>query len=265
MSTAVTLRLRDVRRAFRLIGDCRDVGDDTSQWQELAMRALSRLIGGDAVTGGEGHWHRPLKPPAPVSAYSVGLDESAKALLSNYLHEFGVNADPVFRSLQRRSGRLETVRRVDLVSDRDWYRAGTFVDYCRPVGLDHSLTSVYQRPRSNAISCLRLHRARWERDFSDRECALAAFFHYELGRLIGGSLASALDSEFEPLSPRLRETLAYLMEGHSEKQVAMRMGLSHTTVHQYVTMLYRRFDVQSRAELLAKVLRRRGSRHGLPR
>ena len=54
------------------------------------------------------------------------------------------------------------------------------------------------------------------------------------------------------------------MEGDSEKQVAMRMGLSRTTVHQYVTMLYRRFDVQSRAELLARVLRRRGIRHGLP-
>ena len=54
------------------------------------------------------------------------------------------------------------------------------------------------------------------------------------------------------------------MEGDSEKQVAMRMGLSRTTVHQYVTMLYRQFGAHSRAELLVRVLRRRGSRHGLP-
>ena len=146
MSRAVTLRLQDVRRAFRVIGDCRDVGDDTSQWQELAMQALSRLVGAVAVTGGEGHWHRPLKPPAPVSAYSIGLDESAKVLLSAYVHEFGINADPIFRNLQRRSSRLETVRRAELVSDRDWYRAATFVDYSGPAGLDHSLSPSINAP-----------------------------------------------------------------------------------------------------------------------
>jgi DNA-binding CsgD family transcriptional regulator len=48
-----------------------------------------------------------------------------------------------------------------------------------------------------------------------------------------------------------------LREGDSEKLVAMRMGLSHATVHQYITMLYRRFDVHSRGELMARVLRRR--------
>jgi DNA-binding CsgD family transcriptional regulator len=56
-----------------------------------------------------------------------------------------------------------------------------------------------------------------------------------------------------------------LLEGDSEKQVALRMGLSPTTVHQYVTMLYRRFGVQSRAELLARVLRRRVKRQGRAR
>ena len=156
-----TLRLQDVRLAFRVIGDCRDVGDDTSQWQELAMQALSRLVGAVAVTGGEGHWHRPLKPPAPVSVCSIGLDESAKVLLSAYVHEFGVHADPIFRSLQRRSSRLETVRRDEVVSDRDWYRAATFVDYSSPAGFDHSLTSVYQRQGSDAISCIRS--VRWRR------------------------------------------------------------------------------------------------------
>lgn len=35
------------------------------------------------------------------------------------------------------------------------------------------------------------------------------------------------------------------------------MNLSRATVHQYVTMLYRRFGVRSRAELLTTVLRRR--------
>ncbi len=264
MLGAVTLRLQDVRRAFRLIGDCRDVGDDTDQWQELAMQGLCRIVGAVAITGGEGRWQRPLRPLAPASSYAVGLDPAARTLLFAYMHHFGVNADPIFQRLQRRSDRLVTQRRAELVSNRDWYRSSAFIDYHRGSGIDHQLTSVYQPRRSDAMSCLALHRASGDRDFSDRDAALVAFFHYELGRLIGRSLVSKLDPHAESLSPRLRETLAYLMEGDSEKQVAMRMGLGRTTVHQYVTMLYRRFDVQSRAELLARVLRRRGSRHGLP-
>ena len=35
------------------------------------------------------------------------------------------------------------------------------------------------------------------------------------------------------------------------------VGLINNTVHQYVTMLYWRYGVQSRAELIVKVLRRR--------
>ena len=111
---------------------------------------------------------------------------------------------------------------------------------------------------STHASCLAIHRATNERDFSDRERRLVALFHVELGRLIGGPLASALASD-TPLSPRLRQTLACLVEGDSEKQVAARMGISRTTVHQYVTMLYRRYGVQSRAELIVKVLRRRAA------
>jgi DNA-binding NarL/FixJ family response regulator len=47
-----------------------------------------------------------------------------------------------------------------------------------------------------------------------------------------------------------------LLEGDSEKRVAERLGSSPTTIHQYVSALYRRFGVASRAQLLAQVLRR---------
>ncbi len=97
------------------------------------MRAVGRLVAAVSVTGGEGHWRLAPKPLAPVSTYSIGLDDSAKALLSAYVREVGVNADPIFLKLQYRSSRVETVRRADLVPDREWYQAATFVDYCRPM------------------------------------------------------------------------------------------------------------------------------------
>jgi len=69
-------------------------------------------------------------------------------------------------------------------------------------------------------------------------------------------LLSATQSGPALLSPRLQATLLCLLEGDSEKDVAARLGLSPTTVHQYVSALYRRFRVASRAQLLGQVLRR---------
>lgn len=257
MGKASLLRLSDVRRAFRVIGDCRDVGDDPSHWQDLAMEGACRLAGGVAATGGEGHWlthGQSPQPIQPVTSHSFGLDEAGKENFANYMREQGVAADPIYHPFGALAGPIVTRRRVELVSDREWYRSTTFA-YRRRAHFDHQMTSMCMISSTRA-SCIAIHRGTNERDFSDRERRLLRLFHGELGRLIGGPLASGLANE-PALSPRLRQTLSCLVEGDSEKQVAARLGLSRTTVHQYVTMLYRRYGVQSRAELIVKVLRRR--------
>lgn len=47
-----------------------------------------------------------------------------------------------------------------------------------------------------------------------------------------------------------RKVLLALLDGLSEKQVAAELGLSINTAHQYVTALYRRFNVRNRASLM---------------
>jgi len=81
-----------------------------------------------------------------------------------------------------------------------------------------------------------------------------------LGRLVGTVLVSVFDPDPLHLPRRLRQTLACLLEGDSEKQVAARLEVSPATAHQYVSSLYRRFAVRSRAELLAYFLRRMRAR-----
>jgi DNA-binding CsgD family transcriptional regulator len=53
------------------------------------------------------------------------------------------------------------------------------------------------------------------------------------------------------LGPRLGEVLHGLKLGLSEKQIANELQISVNTVHVYTKELYRRFNVNTRAELLA--------------
>ncbi len=50
--------------------------------------------------------------------------------------------------------------------------------------------------------------------------------------------------------------MSLLLDGLSEKLAARELDLSIKTVHEYVGMLYKRFQVSSRGELLAYFIRR---------
>ena len=163
--------------------------------------------------------------------------------------------DPIFGAFQRMPGQLITLTRRALVSDAVWYRSHSY-EYRRLTGGDHQLTSVHQVSEDGGSSVIALHRAVRERDFSPREVQLLNFFHGELGPLIRRALVSATEPSPEKLSPRLRQTLACLVEGDSVKQMAARLSLSLDTTHQYVTALYRHFRVASRAQLMAHVIKR---------
>jgi DNA-binding CsgD family transcriptional regulator len=257
MGESDLLRVRDVRDAYRLIGECRDLGSDPAPWHSRMLEGVCRLIGSPAM-GGEGRWVRPHHPGSQISAFEAGLEARTRELHIAYRRELGPAGNPIWRALLNLGGRLVTRSRRQLVSDTEWYRSVVFNEYRRPGKIDHQLTSVYQTSDDGAISVITVYRALGERDFSPREQRLLNFFHGELGPLIGRALVSATEPSPVKLSPRLRQTLACLLDGDSEKQVANRLGLSYDTTHQYVTALYRHFGVGSRAQIMAYVLKRTG-------
>jgi DNA-binding CsgD family transcriptional regulator len=256
MSKSSALRLRDVRHAYRLIGDCRDLGADPVLWHGRMLEGLVSLIGATAATGGEGRWRRPGGWPLPASAFSAGLDVAARGRYRAYVQAGSVKHDPVMKALSDIPGGIVAHTRRELVPDGDWYRSALFNDNLKVLHLNHCLYSICRTSEEHAISGVALYRGLGERDFSDRDRQLLRFFHGELGRLVGSSLASVFDPDPLQLPRREKETLACLLEGDSEKQVAARLGVSYATTHEYVKSLYRRFGVRSRGELLAYLLRR---------
>lgn len=61
-------------------------------------------------------------------------------------------------------------------------------------------------------------------------------------------------SEVNGLSPAQQRVFVALLDGNSEKDVAEKLNLSPHTVHNHVREIYARFEVHSRAELMAKCL-----------
>jgi DNA-binding CsgD family transcriptional regulator len=255
MAKSDVLRVQDVRDAYRLIGECRDLGSDPALWHRRMLEGLCRLIGVPVAAGGEGRWNASLEV---ISAFDVGLDARGHDLYLAYHRELGPGGDPIFGAMRHLRGRHFVRARREVVSDPVWYGSTAWNDYRRPINVDDQLTSVYQVSESAAVSVIALLRAKNERPFSPREQRLLSFFHTELGPLVGRSLVSETEPRAETLSPRLRQTLACLLEGDSEKQVASRLGVSQATTHEYVTMLYRHFGVRSRAQLMAHALKRMG-------
>jgi len=247
------LRVADVREAYRLIGECRDLGTDPSLWQQHLFTGLSRLYGGAAATGGEGRLTAE-GGIVPLSYFDAGFDAPDRRTYLSYMREGGAEIDPFVRAFRRAPGRA--CRRSELVSDRVYYRSSVFDRYLRPGNVRHRLASVFPAALGGAVSFLHLSRASGDRDFSARERAQLEFFHCEIGPLVGRALVSTAEPTPDILPRRLRQTLGCLVEGDTERQVAARLGVSHATAHQYVTALYRRFGVNSRAKLLAHVMKR---------
>ena len=66
---------------------------------------------------------------------------------------------------------------------------------------------------------------------------------------------AAPDAETVGLSPREREVLDGLAEGHAYKQIADKLGVSIHTVRNYIRRIYEKLHVCSRTEAVAKYLR----------
>jgi DNA-binding CsgD family transcriptional regulator len=160
----------------------------------------------------------------------------------------------------------QTYLREQLVPDAVWYGSKHVCVYRRAAEVDSCIYSVVSADEPNRLWSMGLHRPDSAPPFAERERRLVERLHRALIPLMR-EVWGAGDSFGELISHlplRLQRTLAHLLEGLSEKQIAQRMGLSQNTVHDYVKQIHRRLGVSSRAELLVACLGRGGHRYAVP-
>jgi DNA-binding CsgD family transcriptional regulator len=64
-------------------------------------------------------------------------------------------------------------------------------------------------------------------------------------------LSRGITAGRSPCTPAERKTLALLLTGKTEKEIADALGVSLHTTHARITTIYRKFGVKGRAELMA--------------
>jgi DNA-binding CsgD family transcriptional regulator len=254
MGKSANLRLADFRRVYWIVGECRELRGAGEDWLAHGFLGIAYLLGARGTNGGQIKWRRSGDVVRFLRPVVTGFSAAELAVFAQYMRARDPREDPIFASLGRIRRSMVTRTRQQLVNNGAWYRSVSFNDYRRVVGVDHCVYSLCALPTAGEFSLIGLHRTVGDKPYTSREVQLLHLFHEELGPLVGAAAAGAL--ALEGLTPRLRQTLACLLEGDSEKQVALRLGLSMPTVHQYVTALYRTFGVNSRAELLARFVRR---------
>jgi DNA-binding CsgD family transcriptional regulator len=257
MSHSAALRLSDVRRVFRLVGDCRDVGHDRDAWAILAIDGLRRELGAMFVTTFQEGSDLLLAPEGEWVTWNVGMpsDHEQEEWLA-LIRTGRFLTYPSVVAYRRLTGAVAARSREQLVDERTWRRCAELNEDRRAFGQDEILLGHFLSTRPAGIRHnFSLNRAVGERRFSARDRAMLRLFLEEIRGLSGTAIAIDPRGPFADLSPRLCQVLDALLEGDAEKQVAARLGISRHTVHDHVKALYRRFDVSSRGELLAAYYR----------
>jgi DNA-binding CsgD family transcriptional regulator len=253
MGESARLRLSDVRAVFRLIGQCCELGDDPFAWRRHLVDGAMRLAGARVGMCGE-----IVLADADITSPQVarGWEDGQAAIWYGYLSEHVGKDDLFWHRVERDAAMLQTVRRCDYVADREWYQLECIHESWRLADVDRIILSGrICRAREPTLDGLVLLRAWGEQRFGQRECRLIQLLHDELAPLVGQQLAATDEPGPSDLSPRKREVLECLLEGDTDKQISMRLGLSKATVSEYASDVFRHFGVCSRAQLSATFLR----------
>jgi DNA-binding CsgD family transcriptional regulator len=148
-----------------------------------------------------------------------------------------------------RSADLRSITRIsDFYSARQWHATGMYNDYFRPGGIEHELMLCLPPGRARTAGpgqSVRLLLSRGPGpDFSERDRALLTLLRPHLHQ-------AYLDAEYcrartSELTPRQWELLHLVAAGHTNTQIARRLGLSEGTVRKHLENIYSRLHVSSR-------------------
>ena len=139
------------------------------------------------------------------------------------------------------------VKTSDFYSTRQWHSTGMYIDCIRRQGMEHhlglALPDLAEPTGRERYLRLFLHRAPGP-DFSERDRALLVLLRPHLYQACVD--AKRRRHPVPRLTPRQNDLLRLLAAGHTNTQIARRLGISEGTVRTHLENIYERLHVYSR-------------------
>jgi DNA-binding CsgD family transcriptional regulator len=152
------------------------------------------------------------------------------------------------------TGDLRSVTKVsDFYSARQWHSTGMYSEYIRPDGGEHELLACLAGDE-HATGPRRTVRLMLTRgagpDFSERDRAFLGLVRPHLREAYAD--AERRRSGTVRLTPRQRELLLLVAAGHTNAQIARRLGLAEGTVRKHLENAYARLQVTNRTAAVTR-------------
>jgi DNA-binding CsgD family transcriptional regulator len=230
-----------------------EVGPLGSAKKRHLLRALLGLTHSKGAILLEGRVTTGEKRLSPTSVAYEGWEKPAESrvLADYYQTQHPLDPlDPAAATALAAGPQLQTYMRRELIGDAEWYDSDHVRKVRKAIGVDDVLLAINRLTNEHHYALLSLHRTPQAGRFTQRERTMLELVHSQTAWLY----SMQEDNGKTSLAPRLRNTLQHLLAGMSEKEIAIRSGLTRNTVHEYVKRIYAYFGVSSRAELMAKVL-----------
>ena len=242
-----------MREIVRLLGSVALSHGSRNERREAIMTGLAALVKADAWL-----WFTPAHAtPGRQPAYTIFLhggftEEGFARMMKAGEHPdmAGLTA-PFFEDLQRTGGHVTRLRQqVD--PEGKFQESGAY-----PLWKEADIAPLIlsARPGSGGqISMIGLYRKFDGPLFDRRESRIAHILLSEIPDLHDDTIPETFNSGVASLSARLRQVFNCLLVGQSRKEIAAGLELSIHTVGEYISEIYRRFDVHSQTELIRRFL-----------
>ncbi len=257
MSTPIRASDRDLRALAAIVSGDRP---DLPHGEGLPPSLLADLMGQircDAMSllrydsGRRRNWFL-QEIPAPSDDERQASENRDPARLEDYWVR---HLDCQACSHPERTGDLRSVvKPSDFYSARQWHSTGIYSDTLRPQGLEHQLMLCLPDPAGLSAGPGRTVRLFLFRgpgpDFSERDRAVLTLLRPHLHQAF-------LDAErhrhpVPRLTPRQNDLLRLVAAGHTNTQIARRLGISEGTVRTHLENIYEKLHVSSRAAAVTR-------------
>ncbi|TXD35206.1 helix-turn-helix transcriptional regulator [Lujinxingia vulgaris] len=196
----------------------------------------------------------PIQGWTPIHNYATGTTPMHQARIQEWMRtRVPLNDVPSSVAIARSAGLFRVLLREDLIEARAWDQtpSGEMLEM-----LGSGDRMIGALPCSETVEIvIGVDRAIGQPVFNhDDQLALARFMERCGPYLVRVLMSHGLLSHQAPLTPRERECYELLLDSLTEREIAEVMGLTPRSAHQYVSRIYQKLGLNSRAQLMSEWL-----------